>query len=451
VGEYNLVCLHPGCGVSCEDTDFRLHCHEESHGRHGPALLRPVYQSKKLSVRTDLPGIFPFHDWLPTGSLILDPLGQELGRPACYKSMGLAKWLGLQHLYIAFSGYWPEIGANLATRTFKEFEAQGTYARYYRTSRRKDPRPFIIASAGNTANGFNLLAALLEVPLYLVVPETGLENLVLPYPTDPFLILVSGDYSDAVSLADVLAREAGLTREGGVRNVARRAAMGTVMLNGVAHPKHGTGFLFDHYLQAVGSGTGAIAAWEAAMLLLEDGRFGNTRTHIHVAQNAPFTPIVDSWRKGSRKLVEFGDSVQEKIDAVTAQVLTNRYPPYEIHGGLFDVLSDSRGYAWSVQNRQLFQAARVFREKEGIDIGPPAAVAVDALRQAVQEGAVAAADTVMLHITGGGREHQLGRTKGYHVKPAIRLSPHDVEKALQFIAESAVASSIPGCIKVLGS
>ena len=31
----------------------------------------------------------------------------------------------------------------------------------------------------------------------------------------------------------------------------------------------------DYYFQAVGSGTGAIAAWEANMRLIEDGRFGS--------------------------------------------------------------------------------------------------------------------------------------------------------------------------------
>ena len=35
----------------------------------------------------------------------------------------------------------------------------------------------------------------------------------------------------------------------------------------------------DYYFQAVGSGTGAIAAWEANMRLIEDGRFGSNTIH----------------------------------------------------------------------------------------------------------------------------------------------------------------------------
>jgi len=33
----------------------------------------------------------------------------------------------------------------------------------------------------------------------------------------------------------------------------------------------------DFYFQAIGSGTGAIAAWEANLRFLADGRFGSTK------------------------------------------------------------------------------------------------------------------------------------------------------------------------------
>ena len=74
------------------------------------------------------------------------------------------------------------------------------------------------------------------------------------------------------------------------------------MLHAVAHPDSGSGRLFDHYFQAVGSAAGAIAAWEAVELLLKDGRFGHTSTRVHMAQNEPFTPIPDSWERRSRTL-----------------------------------------------------------------------------------------------------------------------------------------------------
>ena len=42
------------------------------------------------------------------------------------------------------------------------------------------------------------------------------------------------------------------------------------------------------------SGTGAIAAWEANLRLIEDGRFGNHKMKLMVSQNYPFIPMYDA-------------------------------------------------------------------------------------------------------------------------------------------------------------
>lgn len=437
MADFTLQCTAKDCGKIYQGNDgFRLACDEEKNGHHGPAMLRAEYQVEQLVYRRKLPGIFAFHDWLPVGSCYLEASSHELGRPYCYRSNGLAGRLGLENLYIAFSGYWPQRGPNLLTRSFKEFEAQGTIARYLATCGGSECRPFIISSAGNTANGFNLVSHLIGMPLYLVIPETGLDNLVLPIENNPVLIVVRGDYSDAIALADDIAAKTKLMREGGARNVARRAGMGTAMLNAVIHPEQGSGFLFDHYFQAVGSGTGAIAAWEAVLSLLQDGRFGSTRTQIHVAQNAPFTPIVDSWRAGSRELVVDSDEVAKvAIKSVTAPVLTNRHPPYSLAGGMYDVLSDSGGDAWQVDNIHVFASARMFRETEGVDIGPAAAVAVDALRQAVGQGRVRADERILLHVTGGGKEVQYSEAPVFRPIPNAFVEPGDVAGALEAIGQ----------------
>ena len=437
MAKYKLKCLHPNCGKEYEnDSNFRLQCDGEISGEHGPALLQAVYETKQIRVRTDFPGIFQYVDWLPVDSYYIDSTNCVLGKPFSYKSKGLAKRLGLKHLYIAFSGYWPERGANLLTRTFKEFECQASIARYLAVYRKTNPLSLIISSAGNSGNAYNLLTHLLELPLYLVIPETGLDKLLLPFETKPFVIVVQGDYTDAINLADEVAKRTGLMRDGGVRNVARRAGLGTVMLHAVTHPEQGTQELFDHYFQAVGSGTGVIAAWEAVQLLLADGRFGNTVTKIHVAQNAPFTPIVDSWQAGERNLIQISaEEAKEKISAVTADVLTNRYPAYSIAGGIFDILTASKGTAWKVNNYQVFHAARMFRETEGVDIGPAAAVAVGALIQAVASGKVQPDEKILLHITGGGKEIQYSKGPVYQIKPTIVVKPNEIDYVVEKIGD----------------
>jgi cysteate synthase len=446
MADYRLRCLFPGCDRSYEtDTSFRLQCDAEAEGRHGPALLRAEYDNRRLEVRA-LPGVFAYADWLPTGSYYLDAHNADMGRPACYRSQGLAKRLGLSRLFVAFSGYWPERGANLQTRSFKEFEAQVTLARYLGTRRDSGCAPFVISSAGNTANGFNLLTHALDLPLYLVVPATGLDNLVLPFPTSPFTVVVRGDYADAIQLADRVGKACGLMREGGARNVARRAGLGAELLHAVAHPVEGSGHLFDHYVQAVGSGTGAIGAWEAAELLRRDGRFGEARTRIHIAQNAPFTPMVDAWEARQRALAPVSDeAAADRIAAVTASVLTNRQPPYGIAGGMYDVLTASGGRAWRVDNAHVFQGARMFRETEGVDIGPAAAVAVDALRQAVERGAIGRDDSVLLHITGGGREIQHAEGEVFTVNPTVIVEPGDLDTVVKAIkTPAAIQRPFPG-------
>src|SRR5690606_36869280 len=231
----------------------------------------------------------------------LAPKRWDLGRPMCYRSERLADYLGLENLFIAFSGWWPDRGGNLVTRTFKEFETQSTLARSHSALGDDRPMALIIASAGNTANGFALLGSQFDIPTYLVVPVSGLGNLLLPHNTEPFLIAVEGDYSEATAMADALSSRVGLIRDGGARNVARRGGMGTVMLNAVASPDEGSGRMYDHYFQAVGSASGALAAWEASLLLRADGRFGDAMPRIHMAQNEPFTPIVDFWESDRRE------------------------------------------------------------------------------------------------------------------------------------------------------
>ena len=75
--------------------------------------------------------------------------------------------------------------------------------------------------------------------------------------------------------------------------------MGTTVLSAVEK----IGRIPDAYFQAVGSGTGAIAAWENACRLEKDGRFGKNNMRVYCVQNAPYTLMYDSWKAGSRELV----------------------------------------------------------------------------------------------------------------------------------------------------
>ncbi len=409
MGSYELFC--PGCGHAIPD-HYTLTC------ACGAGLIRAEYAAKQLTLR-GLPGMWKFSDWLPCREFIDTP-----GCTATYKSEGLAKELGLDELYIAFNGFWPEMGARMDTCSFKELEAPPTIAR----AREHNGRAMVLASAGNTARAFAYISTLTNFPLLAVVPKKNLENLWIPNrePGDSVnLITIDGnaDYSDAIRLSERLATLPGILPEGGAKNVARRDGMGTVMLDGTVQMKH----LPDDYFQAIGSGTGGIAAWEAALRLRADGRFGSNLPRLHLAQNLPFAPMLNAWKANRRNIIPGEDmpEAKQQIAEMYTDILSNRSPPYGVGGGVYDALIDTGGDIYGVTNDDAKAAKKLFESREGIDILPPAAVAVAALIQACERG-LDKGRRILLNITGGGYERLKREVPIYPVKPIMNVSGPDV-------------------------
>jgi cysteate synthase len=288
----------------------------------------------------------------------------------------------------------------MLTCTFKELEAPPTFQR----AQEKCVDNLVIASAGNTAKAFIYSAKDYEIKLYVVVPFSCKDRLVLPFEvTDNVTIIAcnsGSDYSDSIAFANRMTNELELINEGGARNVARRAGMGTVMLEAVTFLKK----IPEHYFQAVGSGTGAIAAFEAVEYLLNDGRWQGKMPKLHLAQNSPFTPMVDAWNAGTNAISILPEPDQRSaIDSLYAKVLSNRKPPYSIGGGVFDVLKAANGNMYACTNDEAKAAGKMFAETEGIDIVPAACVALASLISAVENNKVDANETILLNITGGGQ------------------------------------------------
>ena len=64
-----------------------------------PSLIRAVYDSKHFTPREDLDGIYRYAEWMPVKRIL-----KNSSAPVTYKSKGLASFLGLENLYITFSG-----------------------------------------------------------------------------------------------------------------------------------------------------------------------------------------------------------------------------------------------------------------------------------------------------------------------------------------------------------
>ncbi len=385
---YSLTCLETGAELSDEGLPLR------NPDALAPALLRTRYRRTKFTPGPSEHGIYRFSDWLPIHRTL-----DGSSAPVTYRSEHLARYLGLSRLFITFSGYWPERGARMLTGTFKECEAFSVCARIPSSY----SRVLVVASAGNTARAFTRVCSENRIPLVIVIPEQNLSALWSVGPVAPSVRVIAAggdsDYSDAIALSAMIADLPGFAAEGGALNVARRDGMATTVLSAVDV----MGDIPAHYFQAVGSGTGAIAAWEANLRLIASGDYGTRKMRLHISQNSPFTPIHESWKLGSREIVRIDEhAARKRIALIGAKVLANRNPPYGVRGGVYDALVDTRGTTGVVDNETAATVAALFERLEGIDVEPAAAVAIAHLIASVDAGMISPDDPVMLNVTGGG-------------------------------------------------
>lgn len=417
--KYHLEALC--CNSRIEDGNWELNCKLP----HQPALLRAMYAKKQFEV-LDLPGFYRFSCWLPTCKIL-----DGSAAPITYQSEKLAKELSLKNLYITFNGYWPEKGAFMQTGTFKECEAFSVCARM-------NPyldKVMVVASAGNTARAFARVCSENKIPLLVCIPEDNISALWFDKPLDPCVKIIASekgtDYFDAIHLSNIAAEMDMFYPEGGAKNVARRDGMSATVLSAVTT----IGIIPDYYFQAVGSGTGAIAAWEANLRFLEDGRYGDNKMKLIVSQNAPFLLIKEAWDQGSREMLPFDEEAARKqAGEINAKVLSNRKPPYSILGGLYDALTDTGGKVIAITNQEAAIASALFEETEGIDIEPAAAVAVASLMKEVDNNKIDPDAIIMLNITGGGtglykKTHEIVNAKPQLVFP-VNPDPAMVKEKL---------------------
>jgi cysteate synthase len=394
-------------GAEFDDSGWLLDAPDELK----PGLIRAVYEHKKLPLYPDEFGLYKFAAWLPVQRLL-----KGSSAPVTYRSEGLARALGLENLWITFSGYWPEKGAMMKTCAFKETEAYSVCGRMHG----HEKKVLVVASAGNTSRSFARVCSDNNIPLLLCMPEDNIGSMWFDSPVADHVKLVvsrtGSDYYDAIHLSAQACKNPHFFPEGGAKNIARRDGMGTTVLSAVTT----IGEIPEYYYQAIGSGTGAIAAWEANLRFLDDGRFGNRKMKLMVSQNEPFLPIYDAWKARSRQLLPLSDdTARSQVAEINAKVLSNRRPPYSLAGGLFDALLDSGGDVLKATNEQAALAAEIFQQTEGIDIHPAAAIATATLIKCVQQKTIDRQALIMLNITGGGEDKFKQEKALHYLKPSL--------------------------------
>jgi cysteate synthase len=284
----------------------------------------------------------------------------------------------------------------------------------------------VVASAGNTARAFLQIASRHGVAVTVVVPESALGSMWLTEekaPTAQLVVLAgSADYLDVIELAHTICDVEGYYPEGGAKNVARRDGMGCALLAAA----EAIGDVPEHYVQAVGSGTGGIAAWEMSLRLNDASGSGRSPMRLHLVQNSPFCIMTDAWNAGSRELPSLDeDEARRGISALHAPVLSNRKPPYGITGGLYDALRSSGGSMYAVANQEAVEAGELFERLEGCDLAPAAEVALAGLISAVETNRIGRGDTIALNVTGGGLKRVEREGLKRQLVPDVVVEPHE--------------------------
>lgn len=419
---YTIFCR--GCGKKITQDLHQIQC----NACEKKALLYTDYRAK-LKIRSSVNNLYRYRDWLPTDTFFPDIPSIS----GCYRSKNLARFLGLENLWILFSGYWPAKGAFLESCSFKEFEAIGVLSRAYERTQ----KTLILSSAGNTALSMIHICLKTGIPAIVVAPEAACSRFFTTVLSAKRPVLLIGikdaRYSDCMDFVDALCDPLpDVVREGGSYNVARRDFLGVPVIHGI----NKIGEIPDHYFQAVGSGTGAISAFEANRRLVRDRGYGTKIMKLNLAQNNPFTPIADAWENGRRDYAFLSNvETRQYVREIVASVLSNTKPPYSVAGGVFDVLSLSHGATYRVDNREIIDAKFSFERQEGVDIQYPSAVALAALRQAVLTGRVRRQESVLLHMTGGGDKLLRENLPVHLYEPSIILEKNELAAASHLISK----------------
>ena len=382
---------------------------------------------RELTVREDQQGLWRFTDWLPVEA----PGDQPVGG-VTYRSEALGDALGLDQLWVSFNGYWPEMGAGCPTCSFKDLEVAPTFQRLVE----RGATGVVVASAGNTGRSFAAVGSRVSFPVVVIVAEQHLERLWCPGrphgPTTLVIGLQDADYNDAIDVAGEVAARVDFELEGGVKNVARRDGIGTLLLDAAEV----VGRLPDHYVQAVGGGPGPIGVGGMAERLLATGARGDRLPRFHLAQDAAHHPVHTAWTAGRDRLSP--DDVPPTPGTLYADVLLNRSPAYEVRGGLWDLLTASDGRTYAVGHDEARAARDLFESTEGVDVMEAPAVALGALHQAVAAGAVGRDDVVLLGVTGGGVERLRQDVELHPARPDLLTSRAPATDAIVDLVEGAL-------------
>jgi len=392
--EYDLYCS--SCGNSYIDDGYRITC-TICQNKEIKSILefRPRYQPE---IDYKYSNLARYRNFLPFTGEIND----EIVYITTQKSKSFASKYGFNNLYFTYTGYNEDLGIASPTCSFKDFEAFGVLNRLksYDIS-----RPLLLSSAGNTARAIAYYAAKIHYPVIIIVPNNSRQYLWLPHENGLFdnvtkyvkifFVNQPGNFNDTAKLANLLGAHLDdeVLSEGGYFNIGRTCALGICALSFFDQ----TGIFPNHFVQAVGSGSGPLSALRAYRLLKENSL---EQISFHIIQNYPYVPLVESIKEETN--VQVGKYLH-KIDTACAPMLTSGDPAYNYPGGIYHEMNKGNTfYAYGVTNEEIYRMQYEFWKLEKKQLLLPAAATVAGLIKVKKDGRIKDEEVIQVNITGCG-------------------------------------------------
>lgn len=290
---------------------------------------------------------------------------------------------------VGFRDLWVKDEAANPTGSFK---ARGLSAAVTRAVAAGVTR-FTLPTAGNAGVAASAYAARAGVPVRVFAPRTTpapILQQIREFGGD--LVLLDGHIGDCGKASRAWAAESGAMDLSTLREPYRIEGKKTLGLE-LALQLSWT--LPDVILYPTGGGTGLIGMWKAFQELVEAGWVvAEKLPRMYSVQSDGCAPIVRAFEAGA-------DSAEPWVDPWTVA------SGLRVPGPLGDrimlrILRESGGGAVAISDDQLSGAARFATRLEGVDFSPEGGATVAAAVALREQGAISAADRVVLFNTGAG-------------------------------------------------
>lgn len=257
----------------------------------------------------------------------------------------------------------------------------------------------VLASTGNAAVAYAAYCARAGIKLWLfltsLVPAEKVREAAL-YGCE--VIRVQGTYDETKQVAAEFARRKGLRFEKGAKSIPGKDSMKTLafeiaeqLARSMPDTASDSWQAPGWYIQAVSGGIGPVGVWKGFQELYQMGLI-NKMPKIAVVQAAGCAPMVRAFECNAVRATPVEPSTLIHVLATGA--------PGKAYEILREACLSNGGIMLAVEDGETFQAMREAASLAGLSVEPAAAVAFAGLTRMLQDGIMAADETVILNCSG---------------------------------------------------